>query len=191
MNKFVNFKLLISVIFFPYLVDTFKAKADELPPVGERVYHGGEEGKYGSLQIKDGSNRRKSRGSAEGVIFRDPQLGTDSEAESNIPGSKKNIASPKPKILVDKKQMGESAPANIADKKRQSPDKNQKEFEVRKTARKNKNKKSILDLGSLKISGRHKQPKIPFNQIPIHLEQSFEPLDKGFLDDVSDSLPGL
>lgn len=190
MNRFVNFKLAISVVFFLYLVDTFKAKADDLPPVGERVYHGGQEGKYGSLQIKDGSKRRRSRGPSS-VIFRDPQLGTESVAEPNIRGSKQNIAKPKPNIPVDKKHKGESAPARTANTKKQSPHKSQKEFDMHKTTRKKKSKKSILDLGSLKISGRHKQPTIPFNQIPIHLEQSFEPLEKGFLDKVDDNLPGL
>ena len=55
---------------------------DELPPIGERVYMGDADGKYGSLEIKK-RLRAGGKKDSSGVIFRDPELDTVKVGENN------------------------------------------------------------------------------------------------------------
>lgn len=184
MGKFYSCYFVISLVISALFIfkGIPKAMADKIPPVGERVYYGGQDG---SLRIKTKSKNGNKAGSSP-VMFRDPQLGPGFEDES-----------PKTTITIEdeSQQDLEKVPAVGARKRKPAVEKQVSprrevvvESEVPDSPKK---KKSILDMGALKISGRHKEPTIPFSKIPIHIEQTHEPLRKRFLDKIDDNLPGL
>ncbi|MFK7824713.1 MAG: hypothetical protein AB8G05_11180 [Oligoflexales bacterium] len=165
--------------------------ANELPPIGERVYLGSQDGKYGSLEIQKKPKKGK-KSEARGVIFRDPELDLDKVKEPKktivvIEEDHNNENNKNQKIV----KQSETKKKDMMNSRQPGIGIGELEEKVLKQEKTRNNRKSILDLGALKISGRHKEPTIPFNKIPIHLEQSHEPLNKNFLNQIHDNLPGL
>ena len=168
------------------------AQANKMPPVGERVYYGGRKDKYGSLEIENRKRgARKPR--SNGVIFRDPQLGPGFEDEA--PQTTVIVDDPATTSELKKDPRKLSFPKKAVDAGRRARPTLMKqgiEADSQPAAEDSeRNKKSVVNMRALKISGRHKEPTIPFSKIPIHLEQTYEPLNERFIDKIDDDLPGL